>query len=54
MSTIQDDLESFHKFASERLASGASPMSLDELLMLWHDLHDRDAINDAIRRDRRR
>jgi hypothetical protein len=50
MSTVLDDLERFHQFARGRLTGGASPASLDELLMEWHDLHDRDAVNAAIRR----
>jgi predicted transcriptional regulator len=50
MSTIRDDLASFHRFASDRLASGETPESLEELLSQWHDLHDRDAVNAAIRR----
>ncbi|MEX2113233.1 MAG: hypothetical protein WD845_08615 [Pirellulales bacterium] len=50
MASIREDLDSFHRFASERLAGGASAMSLDELLMAWHDAQSRDEINQAIRR----
>lgn len=50
MSSTRDDLDSFHHFAVERLASGGSPASLDELFMEWSDSRSRDEVNDAIRR----
>ncbi len=48
MSSVRDDLESFHQFAIARLAGSASAASLDELLMEWQDLRDRESINEAI------
>lgn len=35
MSTTQDQLDSFHRFASEKLNNGGSEMSLQELYRLW-------------------
>ena len=37
MSSIREDLESFHRFATERLAGGDPALSLDELFVQWHD-----------------
>ena len=50
MSATRDQLESFQKFAAERLAAGGVEPSFDELLIEWQDLHDREEINEAIRR----
>ena len=50
MSAALEELELFHEFASRRLAKGGESVSLDELLMEWHDSRDRESINAAIRR----
>ena len=50
MSSVREDLASFQQFAAEQLATGESAASLDDLFMQWHDLRDRDEINQAIRR----
>lgn len=50
MSSVRDELESFHHFAADRLASGDEPVSLDELFAEWQDAQSRDEINAAIRR----
>ena len=49
MSSVREDLDSFHQFAAQQLASGESAVSLDELFLLWHDARERDQINLAIR-----
>jgi len=49
MSSIREDLNSFRRFVTERLAGGEPTASLDDLFMLWHDSHSRDEINQAIR-----
>lgn len=35
MMTIQEELESFHRFAAARLQESAGPFSLDDLFALW-------------------
>lgn len=49
MSSTREDLDSFHQFAAERLASGKSAASLDDLFTEWHDRRARSEINQAIR-----
>jgi hypothetical protein len=50
MSTTREDLDSFHKFAAQRLAAGDSAVSLDDLFTEWNDARLRDEISEAIRR----
>lgn len=50
MANTLEELESFHRFATRRLAGGATDSSLDELLMEWHDSRESDSIHAAIRR----
>lgn len=39
MTTIQKELESFTKFARERIDAGRSPQSIDELYDEWREAH---------------
>jgi hypothetical protein len=49
MSSTREDLDSFHRFAEQRLAADLTA-SLDDLLTEWSDTRARDEINEAIRR----
>lgn len=48
-SVTQQDLDDFHRFASERLGSRGADVSWDELLIEWQSARERDAENAAIR-----
>lgn len=50
MASIREELDSFHRFAIERLSAGEPASNLDELFMEWHDTQSREEINEAIRR----
>lgn len=39
MTLVQKELESFTKFAYERIDAGASPQSIDELYDEWREAH---------------
>lgn len=49
MSSTREDLDSFHQFAAQRLVSGESAASLEDLFIEWHDGRSRGEINQAIR-----
>lgn len=49
MSLTQDELNSFHRFATERLSESEVELSIDELVIEWDSLRNRDRINAAIR-----
>ena len=49
MAVTQDQLDDFHRFASEKLNNGGANLSWDELFILWQSEHERDEINAAIR-----
>ncbi len=49
MPVTQIELDSFHRFASEKLGSGESTLGWDELFLLWDATCHRDAVNAAIR-----
>jgi hypothetical protein len=49
MSSVREEVDSFHEFAIRRLGENESNASIDDLLSEWHDIRDRDAINQAIR-----
>jgi predicted transcriptional regulator len=53
MATTIDEIERFHRFALERVASHNAShnqnVELDELLIEWYDLQDRDTVNSVIR-----
>lgn len=40
MGFTQQDLESFHRFAVEKLSNGAAPLTLEECLHLWRAEHE--------------
>lgn len=48
MPVTQQDLDSFHQFASERIANSVVPLSFDDLIVEWLSHRDRDDINAAI------
>lgn len=48
MAVTQEELDSFHRFASERLNHG-SELSFDDLVIEWESIRDREEINTAIR-----
>ena len=49
MSTSQEQLDDFHRFASARLKSGGTELTIDDLLIEWDSTRNRDEINQAIR-----
>ena len=49
MSVTQTQIDSFHRFASEKLVNGGSDLSWDELFILWQSSCEREEINAAIR-----
>lgn len=48
MAVTKEELESFHEFACNQVEQG-DDLSIDEILMDWHDSRDRDEINSIIR-----
>ena len=50
MATVREELESFHRFAAERLESETTEPSFGELLVEWQERRERDSVNAAIRR----
>jgi hypothetical protein len=49
MSVTVKQLEAFHRFGAEQLASGQGDLSWDELFTLWESRNNRDEANAAIR-----
>lgn len=49
MAVTQQDIDAFHRFASQRVSNGGSKVSFDELVLEWESVRDRDDINAAIR-----
>jgi hypothetical protein len=49
MSITQTQIDSFHRFASEKIANGGADLSWDELFIQWQSDCERDEINTAIR-----
>jgi predicted transcriptional regulator len=49
MAVTQDDLDNFHRFATERLSHGEADLTIDDLVIEWDSRRDRDEINAAIR-----
>lgn len=45
----QAQVDSFHRFASEKLAGGGSDLSWDELFIQWRSISEREEVNAAIR-----
>ncbi len=49
MAVTQDDLDNFHRFATERLSNGEADLTIDDLVIEWDSRRNRDEINAAIR-----
>lgn len=49
MTVTQADLDNFHSFASERLTSGGGGLTIDDLVIEWDSVRNREEINAAIR-----
>ena len=49
MTVTQQDVDSFHRFASQQLDRGASGLTLAGLLEKWSRLREQEDVNDAIR-----
>ena len=49
MAVTQDDLDDFHRFATERLTNGEVDLTIDDLVIEWDSRRNRDDINAAIR-----
>ena len=50
MAVTQEELNDFHRFATDRLGRDASELSFDDLVIEWDSVRNRDEINAAIRR----
>ncbi len=48
MAITQDQLDSFHRFATERLSKGEVEVSIDDLVIEWDSMRNREQINAAI------
>lgn len=48
MPVTQNDLDSFHQFASERITNSPLALSFDDLVVEWLSHRDRHEINAAI------
>jgi predicted transcriptional regulator len=49
MAMTQADLDQFHRFATARLSSSPTELSIDDLVIEWDSLRNREEINAAIR-----
>lgn len=49
MPATKDQLDSFHRFAVDRLDQGPANLELDELLVEWYDTRERDNVNAIVR-----
>jgi predicted transcriptional regulator len=49
MAVTQDELDNFHRFATDRLRNGEADLTIDDLVIEWDSRRDRDEINAAIR-----
>ena len=49
MTVTQQQLDDFHRFASEKLANGSAELTWDELFIWWRSSRDRESVNAAIR-----
>jgi len=48
MAVTRQELDSFHRFAAERLDNGDSELTIDDLVIEWDSSRNRDEINAAI------
>jgi predicted transcriptional regulator len=49
MTVTQHELDSFHRFATDRLRRGEEEFTIDDLVIEWDSMRNRDQINAAIR-----
>jgi predicted transcriptional regulator len=49
MAVTQDELDNFHRFATQRLNSCEADLTIDDLVTEWDSSRNRDEINAAIR-----
>jgi hypothetical protein len=49
MPITQDELDRFHRFASDLLQNGGRTMSLEEILSRWQTAREREEVNAALR-----
>jgi hypothetical protein len=49
MPVTQEELDSFHRFASQKLNDESADLSWDELFIHWQSARERDEVNTAIR-----
>lgn len=49
MTVTQIELDSFHRFASDRLEGGGEEFTWDELFILWDSTRHRASVNAGIR-----
>jgi len=50
MAITQEQLDSFHRFASEKVSNGSPEISLEDLVSEWRTASERNEINGRIRR----
>lgn len=49
MSVTQNDLDAFHRFATDRLKRSDEKLTIDDLVIEWDSMRNREHINAAIR-----
>ena len=49
MVVTKEELDKFHDFANQRIANGGADLTLDDLVIEWDSVCNRDEINAAIR-----
>ena len=48
MTVTREELDNFHHFAMAQLDNGGADLTLDDLLLQWQSLRDRDEVNEII------
>ena len=49
MTVTQHELDSFHRFATDRLSKSEEELTIDDLVIEWDSMCNREQINAAIR-----
>jgi predicted transcriptional regulator len=49
MTVTQHELDSFHRFATDRLSKSEEELTIDDLVIEWDSMRNREQINAAIR-----
>ena len=49
MTVTQTELDQFHEFASQKIATEGVSVSFEDLVVEWESIRDKDAIDSAIR-----